>query len=117
MIQTSIFDLPAYSTLIREPQSLEDALKVVKENAETTWLSQAMSVIRELCETQEEFCADDIWDRLGATREPRALGAVLRMAAKRGWCKKTHVYLPSKRIECHGRPICLWQSRLFPSQL
>jgi hypothetical protein len=99
-----------------QQMSLEDALAEVEENADKKWKNAALAQIRYLCVSRDEFTADDVWDRLDmlpvATKEPRALGAIMRRAVKEGWMRSTEKFVKSRRVESHRRPIVTWQSRL-----
>ena len=96
--------------------SLEEAIALVEENADQEWMSAAMYHVRVLCGHHSEFTTDDVWARLQhvETKEHRAMGAVMRKAAKAGWCVPTERFVKSQRPECNRRPICVWQSRLLP---
>ena len=103
-----------------EQLSLEDALVAVREAADEKWYAAALERIRHLCLTRASWSADDIWEGLDgldlSTREPRALGAVLRDACSKGWCVPSGSYQKTSRPEAHRRPVAIWRSLLIPSE-
>src|SRR6185437_118095 len=94
-------------------QRRDEAIRLVEANADERWFVHALSGVYDLSRTGLTFTTDDIWNYLldseETTHEPRALGAVMRTAQKRGWCLPTDRYMPSNRPDCHRRPIRLWQ--------
>ena len=112
--------MTSYATdLIRqnpqEPPSLFDALKVVEQAANQEWHKAATARVRYLCQTRVEWTGDDVWQGLENvhTKEPRALGAVIRHAAEDGWCSPSGEYIRSSRKQNHGRPVAKWYSHLI----
>jgi len=89
------------------------ALRQVDENADEAWKLDALAAVRKTCEQLPDFISDDIWTTggLDSTREDRALGAVIRKAAKLGWCVKTDRVRPSIRSHLSGKSV--WKSNLF----
>lgn len=99
----------------REAVAAADAaIQQAEEHADGAWLVAAQAVVRHLAETRREFTTDDVWRSLASTREPRALGAVMRWAAAAGLVENTHQTVPSTRPECHARPVAVWRSLLPP---
>lgn len=90
----------------------DEAIDRVEANAHDLWLAAARQVLEDLCATHDTITSDDLWlalaDRDVATHEPRAMGAVLRQAARDGLISGTRQYRPSVRPECHARPIREW---------
>lgn len=94
------------------------AVDVVGENADDAWFSAALVVVRELARQSIgpisfTFTTDEVWLALEenpdvGTREPRAMGAVMRAAAQQGWVRATSHYRKSVRVECHARPLRVW---------
>jgi hypothetical protein len=91
---------------------LEAALEKAERHANQVWLHAARQVVWQLIKAGEPFTTDDCWahlDTLGvATHEPRALGVVMRAAAKAGLIRKAG-YRNTTRPEAHSRPIPLWE--------
>lgn len=88
----------------------QEALSRVLASADPKWIVDALKVIMTVCEEHEEFSTNDLWPLLPHIKEPRALGAVLTIAAQRMYCRKTDRYEPSNIPRQHRRPISLWQS-------
>lgn len=90
------------------------AIRQVEQHADPQWLAAALSIIKRLCVHKLYLTSDTVWAGLAdagipAPREPRALGAVMRTAAKDGLIEPTGRYVASERVECHGRPIAIWK--------
>ena len=89
----------------------DDGIQRADEHASPDWKEQALAAVRQVCAAQREFLCDDIWSTgLEETRENRALGAVMRKAAKLGWCVRTDRTRPS--VRSHGSPKPVWRSLL-----
>lgn len=91
----------------------KEAMSRVLASADPKWIVDALKVILTVCEEHEEFSTNDLWPLLPHIKEPRALGAVLTMAAKRRYCRKTDRYEPSNIPRQHSRPCLLWQSLIY----
>lgn len=116
---------------LRNGQSFSDQVKALNnptnpdpisragENADQDWMKSALEVVHRLCQNHEEFSTDDVHRELEgsgtSTQDGRALGAVLRQAAKKCWCRNTMRVQVSRRSECHRRPIAVWQSLIYSS--
>ena len=92
------------------------AIRRVREHADPAWLAQAYSAIQHLCAQRFSFSSDDVWAALDARnvpapREPRALGAVMRQAARDGLLAASGTYVQSEREACHNRPVMQWEVR------
>ncbi len=87
----------------------EHAIARVEANADEAWLASALIVVRTLANSGREFTSDDVWLRVPTLDEPRALGAVMTVAARRGFIFSTGQYRPSVRPICHGRPVKIWR--------
>lgn len=100
----------------RSPQSLEHALMRVEESANPQWLRSAITAVRATAVRNGTLTTDDVWETLRSTypgvdtHEYRALGAVMRIAARHGWIKRSGTYRPTKRPQAHRRPIAVWFS-------
>lgn len=90
----------------------DEAIDRVEVNAQQAWKAAAREVLADLCATRDTITSDDLWfalaDRDVTTHEPRAMGAVIREAARDGRLSGTRQYRPSERPECHARPIKVW---------
>lgn len=107
--QPHMFDA-ALATVVRD-----EAIARVEDNAEPDWVLEALRAIYRICQTRDTFTTDRVWAILDSRsipgpHEPKALGAVIRTAQRRGWCRPTPEYTQSVRVECHRRPLRVWQS-------
>lgn len=95
---------------------LDEALGRVDANADAVWKEDVLNAIHRLALTVEDFTTDDVWEAVrlneSTTHEPRAIGALMKRAADRGWIRPTPTYRKTTRPEAHGRPIRVWKSRL-----
>lgn len=89
-------------------QAATEAITRAGDNADPEWFAEALRIVCQLAVVYPEFTTDSVWERLGTTREPRALGAVMRQAAASGVIAKTDRVRPSTRVKCHGRPVAVW---------
>ena len=91
----------------------DQALEQVEQNADDGWLDLALAAVKRTCEERAEWISDDIWEvaDLPSTREDRALGPVIRKAARLGWCVKTDRVRPSIRSRMSGKPC--WVSLIY----
>ena len=83
------------------------------------WLLHAERGVRIVARRQEQLTSDDVWEWLNKLElklevyEPRAMGSVLRNAAR------DHIILPvnqwkvSQRAIAHQRPVRIWKSLIF----
>lgn len=91
--------------------SLEDAIALVHSNAKQEWKDEADQVVRSLCQTRQFFTADDVLERMmTTTTDNRALGQVMKDAAKNGLCRKTDRVQATRIAKRHGRLISIWES-------
>lgn len=100
----------------------EEALARVENNADPQWKTDMLAAIMNVASQSSLFTTDDVWKELDAsssscTHEPRALGAIMQIAARNGAIVATDNYRPSCRVVCHARPVRIWQSRLSNPQL
>ena len=97
-----------------------DGMARAYDNANRDWKAAAAATVRDLARVKATFTADDVWaqlDALGfATREHRAMGAVMRAAAMDGWIVKTDRVVPTTRPCANRRPVAVWQSLLTRAQ-
>lgn len=93
---------------------LADALERVDANADDRWRAAAREAVRAVAERGGYFTTDDVWHELertgSVTHDGRALGSVVKWAAKQGLCAGTDEYRPSRRPECHQRPVKVWRA-------
>lgn len=93
----------------------EDGMERAEVGAGKPWIDHALECVWLVAEGSERFTTDDIWAVLGVgtITEPRAMGPVMREAAKRGWITKTDRTQKSKRPDCHARPLAIWLSNIY----
>jgi hypothetical protein len=95
----------------------EEAVTRVASHADPDWVAHVLDVIYCLAVAHDELTTDDVWGTIGevaATHEPRALGSVMRQAARLGYVRATDRYTPSARPACHARPVRVWESLIRP---
>ena len=110
--QPTLFDAIAASA------AKEQALVTVEKNANAQWKIDVFTAINSVARRLKSFTSDDVWKELeglaaSSTHEPRALGAIMRLAAARGVIVPTDSYRPSCRVACHARPVRVWQSLVY----
>lgn len=111
-------EIPGHTAQLADEAWIEE----VRRNADAQWRGTACEVVRQIALLRETFTTDAIWyvmDRdhpKKSTHEPRAMGAIMRDAAQRGWVRATARYAPSSRPECHSRPVRVWESLLYPGR-
>ncbi len=95
---------------------MTNAYPVLNESNIDAFNIAAVKAVVKLAKTKRSFTTDDIWAALPASAtagvEPRALGAIMTSAQDQGAIKATGRYKPSKRPECHRRPVRVWKSLL-----
>lgn len=113
---------PSISLQSRATQGMDEAVQsaidAAERGADPQWKDAAAGVLRSLALQRSEFSTDDIWFRLGeigvSTPEPRAMGAIVRQAAREGLIEWTGMYRRSFRRACHRRPVAVWRSKVGP---
>ena len=95
-------------------QARDEAIARARDHAPTDWYERALQAVQALARRLYEFTTDEVWAEVKEhPPEPRALGAVMEEARRNGWITRTDRTRKSVRRDCHGRPVRLWQSRLF----
>ena len=107
-------------TLWEAQRLTDEAIDRVRVHANDEWMREVRAIVWRLARARGEFTTDAVWaqvDRLEATtHEPRAMGAVMRAAAKAGWVTPTDRVSNSARPECHCRPVRVWRSLVLEVQ-
>ncbi len=88
--------------------ALEAALERVEAAAPADWKNAATALLARLAATRQPFTTDDVWAALPHPPEPRAIGALIRAAAKAGTIRRVG-WRESSRPECHSRPVAMWE--------
>lgn len=92
-----------------------ECIRQVEEHATDDWKQQALNAVEATCRRLETFISDDVWESgLKATSEDRALGPMLIVARKAGWCQKTDRVRSSKRSHMSGKPV--WRSLIYKGE-
>lgn len=78
------------------------------------WTQDARMLLRMIAATDAEFTTDDLWARLTAPPEPRAMGGIIRWGAEQGLIVDTGRSRKSTRTECHARPVTIWAGVALP---
>lgn len=94
-----------------------EAIDRAEGAADPHWLAAAYAALGKVCAMRnagDDLTTDAIWhvldlDGVPAPREPRAIAAVMRRAAKCGLIEKTNRVKVSVRTENHGRPVSVWR--------
>lgn len=109
--QMTIDDGIAAATAARD-----EAIDRVEENADPDWAEAAYLACCLVAEEEPLLTTDNVWQTLArlfpqyATHEPRAMGAVMRRAARDNKIQATNHYWKSIRPECHYRALMVWKS-------
>lgn len=89
----------------------DKALAKVESHANPEWMAEALNAVERMASIHEEFTTDAVWAVMKSkTTEPRAMGAVMRTATKRGIIAPTDLHRPSLRPASHRRPVRVWKS-------
>jgi hypothetical protein len=99
-----------------ELASVTQAIERVTAHAPTEWRRRALQAVRTTAQRLDELTVDDVRPSLPddvPVYDERALGSVMRAAARAGWIQSTRTYKPSERPEAHSRPMLVWRSHLY----
>lgn len=124
--QTSLLDLPdvdwlrARRLVPRPPappaevrEAAEKGIKAAAAKVGTAWMAMALGRLEVVARDREFFTADEVWERISAPADPRAMGAVMRAAKRLRWIEGTGRYRTSGDKVCHGRKKEIWRSLIF----
>lgn len=79
--------------------------------ADDEWKAMAEAAVENVALALPEFCVDAIWDSgLPKPKEARAIGHVMRTAARNGIIEKTDVFVKSQQVGCHATDRRIWRS-------
>lgn len=100
--------------IIAATEAKDEAITRVGHNADPQWVTACYNTIVQIAFNKQRFTTDDVWDALDRAKvatphEPKAIGAVLRQAAKDGLIYATDDHKPSARVACHARPLRIWE--------
>jgi hypothetical protein len=91
----------------------DDGIRRADEHADRDWKRAAYEAVSNLALFREHFTTDDVHELLGdavSTHEKRAMGAIMRRAARDGLIEATDRYVASDRPEAHRNPKRVWRS-------
>jgi len=95
------------------------AMAQVHANANLAWLIAAYTAAHRTALALPFFTSDDVNERIdpsARTHEPRALGPVMKQAAKNGWIEKApQPGKSSRRRSLHASPRTVWKSLIYLS--
>ncbi len=100
-------------------ESKDEAINRVEANANAEWRVAAYKACCLCAQQWIELSTDDVWELMDAlfpdcrTHDPRAMGAIMRQAARAGKIEASGEYFKSRRPQCHGRPVAIWDSLTF----
>jgi hypothetical protein len=104
--------------LFGPPADLEPvmgAIESVAEHAGEEWKAQALAVVERVARALPELTVEDVAPLVEATVDMRALGAIMLTAKRRGWIVAAGYVAAG--AERHAKPIRLWRSRLYRSEV
>lgn len=90
----------------------EVALDQTGKAADRDWFHRAVEAVHTVARARATFTTDDLWAHVEMPREPRAMGAVMRVARLAKWCEASDRTVKSARVKCHARPLRIWNSLL-----
>lgn len=95
----------------------DDGITRAAEHAAPDFLDAGIFAVYNVARAKPELSTDEVWSQLAVgTHEHRAIGAVMREAAARGYIRATDRFVPSLRPECHRRPVRVWASLIWREQ-
>jgi hypothetical protein len=96
-----------------------EAIGRVFDAAPQEWIDKALQAVFWAASNHDRFTTDEVWafevegEALDSPPEPRAMGAVMRIAESSGWVEPTRDFRLSTRPVCHRRPSRVWQRSDF----
>jgi len=104
----------------RAGQARDEAMARAEASAHDEWKSAALEAVYQAASHNSRFIVDEVWSYMPGsttTHELRAMGPVMRRAARAGWICATQEYVNSARVTAHGNPRRIWQSLLIDPNL
>jgi len=94
-------------------EARDEALQRAERNAAVDFNAAARIAVSTL-RALDTFTTDDVWDLLDrngiTTHDRRALGSVMKRLEREGRIAPTGNWQQSRRVECHARPVRVWQA-------
>lgn len=90
----------------------DEGIRRADEHAAQDWKDAAYEAVSDLALFCDYFTTDDVHERLGdvTTQELRAMGAIMKRAARDGLIAATDRYVASDRAVAHRNPKRVWRS-------
>lgn len=103
-------------------EAKDAAIARVGAAADPVWVKAALEAVVYVCERRATFTADAVWWVLEyagivVPDEPRALGAVMKIAQKVGVCVPTRQFEQTVRPSRHGTDVRVWRSTIYDRAL
>jgi hypothetical protein len=91
------------------------AIEAVGDAAPAEWMAAALLAVESVARRESEFTTDEVWAKIedAPPPEPRAMGAVMKIAKDKGIVEPTFMTRPSLRRSCNARPLRVWKSRVW----
>ena len=89
------------------------AIKRAEQAADAEWRYRALDALYHLALGQPDLIANDLWNHVEKPREPRATGALMKQAAKRGWIAPTERFVSVPSVSRHAAPVRVWRSLIW----
>jgi hypothetical protein len=96
-----------------------DGMDRAEEHANSHWWQCMLESAQAVAERKPFFTTDDVvaLRRVrhpnATTHEARAIGPLMRQAAKLGYCEQTQDWVESTQPQCHRRPMRVWYSLIY----
>lgn len=101
-------------------EATDRAVELADEHANPAWKDMFTASLRIVAQQMPEFTTDEVWEHIGTLKDPpttgekRAVGALIRKAAKDGVIAyKTDCFRRSRRANCHKSIIQVYESRIY----
>ena len=104
---------------VRSAQARDEAMVRVERNAHEEWKDVALEAVYQAALVNGKFIVDEVWRYMPpdvSTHELRAMGAVMKKAAKAGWIIGTGEYEPSAKVSTHKGLRHVWRSLISTFQ-
>lgn len=94
----------------------EAAIRAVEAAGDPEWASVALDAVYRTAERLPYFHVDAVWQdaAMTGTVDDRAMGGVMRKAARLGWISKTDRVRSSLRSHGSGKPV--WRSLVYSGE-
>ena len=99
------------------PDPAKSAIARAGRNAHQDWFLTAERAVRIIAREKQTLTSDDVWEWMRdmnvEVREPRAMGAVMKNAARDAVILPINQWECSRRPVAHRRPVRLWKSLII----